>query len=271
MRFQIAAGRGNFQPIGILFQGSKKIGQPSVRVAVLVGARPNTKLFHVVAHGGNAARVSTGGVPKISDDVFDFAKRDQIAQRFLPRVKPHGLAAVFGDIDAEEFFRLEAGGEEMHVVDKGVSDVRGGKSGGKLRLPYALSKPCAGWSPAKVFLEISGQARNLFTLIFGRNRDEDRLVEAATDEFHLAGLDQFFEANEILWPVCLNPGKQRPGIVEAEANLRMLFEVLDERKIGGVVGLFEYVLEIATGLVRVNEQSEMKFRRHGDSFFSLTS
>jgi hypothetical protein len=31
------------------------------------------------------------------------------------------------------------------------------------------------------------------------------------------------------------------------------------------------VLEIAAGLVRVNEKSEMEFLRHGDSFFSVTS
>jgi hypothetical protein len=31
------------------------------------------------------------------------------------------------------------------------------------------------------------------------------------------------------------------------------------------------VLEITAGLVRVNEQGEMEFRGHGDSFFSLTS
>jgi hypothetical protein len=51
----------------------------------------------------------------------------------------------------------------------------------------------------------------------------------------------------------------------------MLFKVLNEWKIGSVVGLFENVLEIAAGLVRVNEQSEMEFLRHGDSFFSVTS
>jgi hypothetical protein len=54
-------------------------------------------------------------------------------------------------------------------------------------------------------------------------------------------------------------------------NAGMLFEMFDERKIGSVVGLFEDMLEIAAGLVRVNEKSEMEFLRHGDSFFSLTS
>ena len=69
----------------------------------------------------------------------------------------------------------------------------------------------------------------------------------------------------------LDPGEQRPGIVEAEMDARVLFEMFNKGKIAGVVGLFEDMLEIAAGLVRVNEQSEMEFLRRVDSFFSLTS
>jgi len=47
--------------------------------------------------------------------------------------------------------------------------------------------------------------------------------------------------------------------------------VLDKGEIRSVVSLFEDVLEIAAGLMGVNEKSEMEFRGHGDSFFSLTS
>jgi hypothetical protein len=157
----------------------------------------------------------------------------------------------------------------MDVIDKSVGDVCGGESGGKLRFPDALGKPGAGRKPAKVFLEISGQASDLFALIFGRNRNQDRFVEAATDEFHLAVLDQLFQACEILKPMFLNPGEQRPGIVETETNSRVFLEVLNKWKVGGVVGFFEDMLEITAGLVRVNEQGEMEFLRHGDSFFSL--
>jgi len=59
----------------------------------------------------------------------------------------------------------------MNVIDKRISDVCGGESRGKLRFPDALGKPGAGRKPAEVFLEISGQAGDLFALIFGRNRD----------------------------------------------------------------------------------------------------
>src|SRR5260370_36004834 len=67
----------------------------------------------------------------------------------------------------------------------------------------------------------------------------------------------------------LDPGKKGLGIVEAETDFRMLFEVLDEGKIACGVGLLENMVEIAAGLVRVNEQREMKFLRHGGSFSHL--
>ncbi len=268
---QIIAGRGHLQPVGVFLEGSKKIGEPAVLVTVVVGSGPDAELFHVIAHGGHAAGVDAGGIAQISDDVSDFAERNEIAQSFLPGVKPHGSAAVFGNVGAKEFFRFEARGEEMDVIDERVSDVGGGESGGKLRFPDALGKPGAGGKPAEMFLEINGEAGDLFKLIFGRNRNEDRFIEAATDEFHLAALDQPFQASEILRPVFLDPSEKRPGIMEAETNSRMLFKVLNEWKIGSVVGLFEDMLEIAAGLVRVNEQSEMEFLRHGGSFFSVTS
>src|SRR6266481_4048786 len=263
---QIIAGCGNCQPIRILLQSGKKIGEPATLVTMLIRSGPDTELFHVIAHGGHAAGVDAGSIAQISDDVFDFAERNEIAQSLLPGVEPHGLATVFGDVGAKEFFRFETRGKEMDVIDKRVSDVCGCEGGGKLRLPDALGKPCAGRKPAEVFLEISCQARNLFALIFGRNRNQDRFVETAADQFHLAGLDQLFQASEIFRPMFFDPGEQRSGIVKAEMDARVLFEMFNKGEIGCVVGLFEDMLEIAAGLVRVNEESEMKFLRHGDSF-----
>jgi hypothetical protein len=111
----------------------------------------------------------------------------------------------------------------------------------------------------------------LFALIFGGDGDEDRFVKAAANELYLTALDEFFQAGEVLRAMFLDPGKKRAGIVETEVNARMCFEMLDKGKIRRVVGLFENMLEIAAGLVRVNEQGEVEFLGHGDSFFSLTS
>src|SRR5258708_19633505 len=98
-------------------------------------AGPDAELFHVVAHGGDFARVGAGSIAKISDDILDFAKRDEIAQSFLARVKPYGLATVFGEVGAEEFLGLETSGEEMHVVNEGVGHASGGQSAGGFPLP----------------------------------------------------------------------------------------------------------------------------------------
>src|SRR3989440_9947442 len=226
MRLKIAAGREKCPLIRVFIQRSKKPGKPAALVTVCVRSGPDTELFHVVAHGSHAARVDASSVAQIGDDVFDFAKRNEITQSFLPGVKPYRLATVFGDVGSKEFFRFEPRGKKMHVIDERVGDVGGGQGGGKLGLPNTLGEPGTGRKPAEVFLEIGSQTRNLLALIFGRNRDQDRFIEAAADQFHLAGLDQLFQANEILWPMFLDPGEKRPGIVEAETNSRVLFEVL---------------------------------------------
>jgi len=154
----------------------------------------------------------------------------------------------------------------MHVVHERVGNVRGGKSSGKLGLPDALSEPRARRNPAEVFFDVGGQTRDLFALIFGRNGNQDRFVEAAANEFDLTALDESSQASEILRPVLFDPCEEWAGIVKAEVNFRVRFEVLDEREIACVVGLFENMLEVAAGLVCVNEQGEMEFLGHGDSF-----
>jgi hypothetical protein len=65
-----------------------------------------------------------------------------------------------------------------------------------------------------------------------------------------------------------DPGEEWTGIVKAEMNARMFLQLLDEGEIGSIVGFFQDMLEIAAGLVRVNEQDEMEILRHGDSIFS---
>ena len=122
-----------------------------------------------------------------------------------------------------------------------------------------------------MFFEIGSQARDLFVLIFGGNGNQDGLVKAATDEFHLTTLDECSQASEIFGAIFFDPREQRPGVVEAEMNLRVLFEVLDKGEIARIVGFFENMLKIAAGLVRMNEQGEMEFRWHGDRSFALTS
>jgi hypothetical protein len=120
-----------------------------------------------------------------------------------------------------------------------------------------------------MFFEISGKTRDLFELIFLRNGDEDGFVEAATDKFDLATLDHSFQAREIFGTMLFDPGEKRSGIVQADMDAGVLFEMFDEGEIGRVVRFFENMLEIAAGLVGVDEQGEMEILGHGDCFFSL--
>jgi hypothetical protein len=120
-----------------------------------------------------------------------------------------------------------------------------------------------------MLLEIAGQARDLLQLVLGRDGDENGLVEAAADEFNLATLDQFSKAVKIFGAMLLYPGEQRTGIMKTEANVAMFFQPLEKGEIGIVVRFFKNVLEIAAGLVSVNEKSKMESLRHGCSFFSL--
>jgi len=58
--------------------------------------------------------------------------------------------------------------------------------------------------------------------------------------------------------VLFNPQEQRPGVVQPRANARMLFQKREERQVGMFVTLFENVLKIPGGLVRVDNQDEVK-------------
>src|SRR5215470_4072452 len=149
------------QPLGVFFKGCEEVGEPAVLVAVGVSAWPDAKLFHVVAHGGHSAGMNAGGIPQIRNDVLDFAKWNEIAQRLLPGVEPHAFAAVFGDVRPEEFFGFESSRKEVHVVDQCVGDAGGSKCGWKLWFPDAFGKPRSRRASPKVFFKVSRQAYEL--------------------------------------------------------------------------------------------------------------
>src|SRR5215471_7270030 len=242
------------QPLGVFFKGCEEVGEPAVLVAVGVSAWPDAKLFHVVAHGGHSAGMNAGGIPQIRNNVLDFAKWNEIAQRLLPGVQPHAFAAVFGDVRPEEFFGFESSRKEVHVVNKRVGDAGGSKCGWKLRLPNALRQPRSRRAPPKMFFEISCESCDLLELILGQDGDEYRLVEAAADQFDLCALDQFFQTRKIFGPMLLDPPQKRPGIMKTETNAGIFFKVLQEGKVGILIRLLKNAFEITAGLVSVNEQ-----------------
>src|SRR5208337_2592935 len=81
--------------------------------------------------------------------------------------------------------------------------------------------------------------------------------------FNLAGSNHATQALEVFGVVLLNPQEQRSGIVQARANVWMLFQKREEGQVGVFVALLDNVLEIAGRLVRVDDQDEVKRRIGG--------
>src|SRR5690348_313246 len=99
--------------------------------------------------------MNTGRFAQEGDDLFDFAEGNDVAQLLLAGIEPHTFAAVLRDVRAKQFFRLESGGEKVHVVHERVGNVGVRKSSGKLRLPDALGKPRAGGTLSKMFFQVA--------------------------------------------------------------------------------------------------------------------
>ena len=239
---------------------TKKTLKPAVGVAMFVGAGPDAEFFEVVAHGRESARMlARGGAQKVGG-FADFAKGNQIAERFAGRgaaftVWPRSSASVV----AVELLELESGAEEMIVVDERVVDAGGSERRRDLGLPDALGEPRAARTNAKMLFDVSGKAGNLFASVFVGDRDQDGFVEAAADDFDLAGTHEGAENVEIFRMRAFDPLEKRTGIMEAGADRGVAREDLDEREIGGCVGAFDYVIKITDRLMGVNQEDEFEF------------
>ena len=116
---------------------------------------------------------------------------------------------------------------------------------------------------AEVAFQVGGEAGDLFLLVLRRNADQNGLVEAAADHFDLTALDQMAQFREIFRAIFFEPQKQWAGIVKRGVNVRMFFEKFDEGEIGFFVAGRQNVVEIAAGLVGVDEESEVELWWHG--------
>ena len=102
-----------------------------------------------------------------------------------------------------------------------------------------------------MLLDIIGEASDLLQPVLRRNRDQNGLVEPTAHHFHLLAFHQRCEPLKIFRMGALDPFKQRPGIVQPDANGRMPLEDFDEWQVGAGVGPLEYVVEISHWLMRV--------------------
>src|SRR5262249_52641778 len=147
----------------------------------------------------------------------------------------HRLSTVFGNVGAEEFFRLKAGSKEMNIINQRVLDAGSRQNGWKLRLPNALGQPGPIRRLAEKPGEIIRQTRDLLLLVLRWNGDQNGLVKSSADHFHLATVDQLSDKRKIVRTIPLNPLEQRTGIMQADVDCWMSLEQLKKRQIALVV------------------------------------
>ena len=242
-----------------MFEHHEEALEPAVGVAKFVGAGPDAEFFEVVAHGREAAGMFARGRAKKVGGFADVAKGNQVAENFQAGNDFHRVTEIFGEGVAVELFEVEAGAEEMIVVDERVIDAGGRERRRDFGLPYAFREPCAARTSAEMLVDVGGEARDLFAAVFMRDRDEDGLVEAAADHFDLAGAHERAQNVEIFGMEALDPLEERARIVKAGANRGMAREDFDEGQIGSFVGAFDYVIKISNWLVGVDQEDEFEF------------
>jgi hypothetical protein len=110
---------------------------------------------------------------------------------------------------------------------------------------------------------------NLFHLVGKRNRDQNRFVESAADEFNLSAASQLRDLRQIFRMRGDEPLKQRPGIVQTDANSRMPRQAFHKGEIRLAIGALENPVKIADGLMRVNQENEMELRHANTTLWIL--
>ena len=244
----------------IRFECRDEALEPAVGVAMIVGARPDAEFLHVIAHGRNAARMLTGGVAKKFDDLVRAAKGNEITKDLETRNQTNGLGLILGNESSEELAGVESGVEKVVIVDESIFNTGGSENRGKLRFPNALGEPRAARALPKMKRNVIREPLNLLTRILSGNGNQNRLIKTAAQEFHLSALDESSQALEILRMGFFEPFKEPAGIMQADAKKGMAEEQLNKGQIGFLVGVFDYAVEIADGLVRVNQENEIKAR-----------
>src|SRR6266849_908548 len=107
-----------------------------------------------------------------------------------------------------------------------------------------------------MLFEVVRQAAELFLPIFRRNSNQNRLVEAAAHEFHLAAFDQLPQQVEEFRVPAFDPLQKRSRIVQAQVEGGVAQEQIYKRQVGARVRLLQYFVEIADRLVCMDEQNE---------------
>ncbi|MBK7702326.1 MAG: hypothetical protein IPI34_05235 [bacterium] len=147
---------------------------------------------------------------------------------------------------------------EVVVVEQGELDAGAGQRTGQVRLPDALGHPDAAAVGAEVLAHPVAHHAQLPDAVALRDGGEDRLVKAAAEHLHAPGAHQEGRALEPLRVVPLQPLQQRAGHVQAEAELLVALDPLQERQVAAAVDVLDDVVEVADRLVVVDADDEFQ-------------
>ncbi len=104
--------------------------------AVLVGLRPDSKLFTIVGiDRDTVACMRVRKIAEIGDGIFRIGKRNRITQLFGDRKESDLVSLVFGDVVAVQVRLFESSITKMYVIENGVLNASLIEVLGKRRVP----------------------------------------------------------------------------------------------------------------------------------------
>ena len=145
---------------------------------------------------------------------------------------------------------------ERHIFDAGIGEIFDQR-----RFPDAFGQPEAARLFAETFLNEILHALDLADAVARREQRHDRLVKPAADHLPRFRPAAFLrrarcalrQAVEILGMMAFQPFEQTPGNVVRQGHARMLLEELDVGAITEVIRLFDDKIEVADGLMRMEQ------------------
>ncbi len=186
----------------------------------LVSARPRAELLAVVRIH-DQARACGVALAELLDRRTHVAERNEVAQLHAAGEHDHRKTLVLGDVRLTGLVLLQAGAQEVLVVEHGVRNAGLSEERWKVWLPHALGQPGAKRPLTEDRVDPVGERPDLAHAIPARHADEDRLVVTAGKELDLAAPDQVGEVADDVGPVGLEPVQEGSGEVEARLHFGM--------------------------------------------------
>ena len=126
-----------------------------------------------------------------------------------------------------------------------------------MRFPSPFGQPKAGGPPPKKPCKFIAHELNLRNAVVLGQQLQDGLIEASTYQLQLASRGQCLDEVQIcIQMISFDEFQEWPRRVERNLDTWELGQRLEERQVGTVDSLPEYVIEVADGLVIMDAQAQ---------------